>query len=270
MKVYIEYAILENLLVDGALLYLAQAAARVKVSLLRLLIASILGAAFALLVPFLSLPKTLGALFKLLVGALLCAIAVKKQKSGGRYALTTVLFFAFSFCFGGGLIAFFEAFGVEYYVAEGGGFLSKLPVGGLLAAAAGFTAVCKWGICKLYARKRLFAHIVSCSLTRGQRSVCASGFVDTGNGAVFLGRAVCFVTPDLIYELCGTAVPDGETTVRTVTGERKIRLFFVDEICVAETDGEKKICGAYLSPAVHIVGKPYKLILPAWNDGETE
>ena len=49
MEVYVEYAILENLLVDGALLYLAQTAAGQAVNLPRLLLASVLGAVFAVL-----------------------------------------------------------------------------------------------------------------------------------------------------------------------------------------------------------------------------
>ena len=55
MEVYVEYAILENLLVDGALLYLAQTAAGQAVNLPRLLLASALGAVFLSLF-FLSLP----------------------------------------------------------------------------------------------------------------------------------------------------------------------------------------------------------------------
>lgn len=269
MEIYVEYAVLENCLVDGALLYLAQAATKRKIALLRLLIASAFGAGFALLFPLLSLPTFLGWLLKLFCGAFLCAIAIKRQKDGGRYALTVILFFAFSFCFGGGLLFVLQGLGTEYYTVAGGGVVTRIPVGALLAAAAVFTAFCRWGIRRLYARKRVFAHIVLCTLTRGQRSVEAQGFVDTGNGASYGGRAVCFVTPDLLFELCGTAAPDGAMTVKTVAGEKRISLFLIDEITICDGNKrgeERKLGGVYLSPAVHIVGKPYKLLLPQWNN----
>jgi hypothetical protein len=50
-------------------------------------------------------------------------------------------------------------------------------------------------------------------------------------------------------------------TVRTVAGERSIALYAVERICMA--DGEEKAWEkAYLSPAVHMLGKEYSLLLP--------
>ena len=100
MEIYVEYALIENFLVDGALLYLAMSAAKQPICLWRLALSAFAGAAFALVFPLLSLPPWLGYLLKFLVGALLCVIALKRQKSWGRYALTVLLFYALSFCFG--------------------------------------------------------------------------------------------------------------------------------------------------------------------------
>ena len=178
MEIYVEYAILENCLVDGALLYLAQAAARMKVSFARLLISSAVGGGFALLFPLLSLPPFLGWLLKLLCGALLCVIALKKQKGGGRYALTMLLFYAFSFCFGGGLLFVLQGTGAEYYTVAGGGVVTRVPVGILLASVAVFTAVCRWGIRKLYARKSIFGLV--CESSDVHKVLLAMGIKNTG------------------------------------------------------------------------------------------
>jgi len=261
MEIYLEYAILENFLIDGALLYLSQAAARKPVCLWRLCLAAAIGAGFAVLFPLLALPPWLGYVLKFAVGALLCLVAQKPNKGKGLW-LSVLLFYAFSFCLGGGLIALFEGFGLPYFTLSGGGVLSTLPVGGLLALSAVFVACVKWGIEKLYARKRQTAHIVSCRIERGQARLRVNGFVDTGNTAFYGGRAVCFTTPDIVYRLFGLSEPTAHMTVRTVSGERSIALYAVERICMGVGGEEKVWEKAYLSPAVHILGKEYSLLLP--------
>ena len=262
MEIYLEDAIIENMLVDGALLALAVSASGQRLCFWRILLAAAVGAAFALVFPFLSLPALLGLLCKLLVGAALCLIAVKKQKGRGRYALTILLFYAFAFCFGGGLTALFGGVGVEYFSAEFGGVVTKIPVGVLTAAVAVFFLLAKWGIRKLYARKRQRAHIVSCKVARGQTELSAVGFVDTGNTAVCDGKAVCFACPDLLFRLFDVEPPKKRMTIRTVSGEKTVGLYPVDRVEVVDKGRRKIWQGAYLSPAVHICGKEYELLLP--------
>ena len=262
MEIYLEYAIIENLLVDGALLYLAQVAAGQKVSAWRLSLSALLGAVFAVLFPFLTVSPWLSYALKLTMGALLCIIAVKPQNGRGRYALTTLLFYAFSFCFGGGLTAVFETFDTQYYLTEGGGVLSSVPVGGLLAALAAFVALARWGIKRLYAKKRVRQYIFPCEIVYGEKRIKASGFIDTGNTAFYKGRAVCFVTPDILYQLFDFATPQERMTIRTVSGEKTIGLFPVDEIRLSGQSETAGLKSAYLSPAVHMLGKGYQVLLP--------
>lgn len=262
MGIYLEDAIIENMLVDGALLVLAVSASGQKICFWRVLVAAAIGTAFALVFPFISLPAPLGLLCKLLMGMALCLIAVKKQKGRGRYALTVSLFYAFAFCFGGGLTALFGGVGVEYYSAESGGIITRIPVGVLTAAVAVFFLIAKWGICKLYARKRQRAHIVSCKVARGQTELSAVGFVDTGNTAVCDGRAVCFVRPDLLFRLADVEPPAKYMKIRTVSGEKRIPLYAVERVEIVDKDRCTIWQGAYLSPAVHMLGKEYDILLP--------
>ncbi len=264
MEIYLEDAIVENLLVDAALLYLALTASAQPVCFWRLSVAACLGTLFALLYPYLTLPSALGYALKLLMGALLCLIAVKKQNRRGRYALTVGLFYAFSFCFGGGLIAVFGNLGLDFAAATGGGVVTNIPVGGLLAALAVFVGLTKLGVKKLYARKRERAHIVYCKVARGKTELTLLGFVDTGNRATHKGRAVCFIRPDLLYRLYGTAQPSEFLTVRTVSGEKPLGLYPVDRVEILDKSGGQVWKEAYLSPAIHMAGKEYAILLPEW------
>ena len=262
MEIYLEDAIIENFLLDCALLYLALSAARQEIVWWRIVLGGLVGAAFAIFFPLLPFPAWLLYAIKLLTGGLLVLIALKWQKHRGRYALTLALFYGLSFCFGGGLLAILEGFQVPYYLAAGSGVLTKIPVGGLLAAVAIFVGLIKWGIAKIYERKRACAHIVCCEVVYGQTRCRLKGLVDTGNQATCEGRPVCFAPPDLLYRLFGVSPPCCFITVRTVSGEKRIGLYAVDEVWVFIGKGKKRIVGAYLSASIHMSGKEYQLLLP--------
>lgn len=261
MEIYIEYAILENFLVDTALLYLALIATRQAVSFVRLTLAGAAGAAFALLFPFLQLPTLVLYGLKFAVGALLCVIAVKKQNGRGRYALTVCAFYAFSFAFAGGLIAVFEVFSVDYTESVGGGIMSSVPVGGLLFGGVAFFAIAKGLIGRFYRKRALHNRIFSCEIRQGEKRLAANGFWDTGNALSVGEKPVCFVTPDIVYDLFGADTVGVETTFQTMSGAQKTRVYAVERLTVR--DGEKRAFsgGVYLAPTARLVGREYKILL---------
>lgn len=124
MEIYIEYALAENFLLDAMLLWLAMKAAKQEISLWRIVLAAAIGAAFAVAFPLLKTGKTIAYILKFSVGALLCLVAVK-GKGIGRYALTALLFFGFSFALGGALLAVYSAFSIDYGVTENGYLTGK-------------------------------------------------------------------------------------------------------------------------------------------------
>ena len=104
MEIYIEYALAENFLLDAMLLWLSLKAAKQKIIFWRIALASVLGAVFAVVFPLLDVGKAFAYILKFAVGILICLIAVN-GKGIGRYALTALLFFGFSFALGGALLA---------------------------------------------------------------------------------------------------------------------------------------------------------------------
>lgn len=258
MTVYIEYAFLENFFFDGVLLSLALAASKSDIKWRRILFSAILGAGFALVCPFLRLPSALLSLLKFSVGALLCLLAfgrVKTKKERGRYALTTVFFFVFSFAFGGTLL------GVS------GKFSRHKPFWVLL----GFTAlaVCAFVfVRKLYARRALYAFIYDCRLINGEKTVNATGFYDSGNRATKNGVPVCFLSPELIYELFAREIFENvgqvcdEMSIATVTGEKKTPLY-KGKIAIKTQKEIHEIKEVYFAPSANMVKREYKILLNA-------
>ena len=126
MSVYIEYAFAENFLLDGVLLWLSLRVVKIKIAWKRLCFAAACGGVFALVCPLLTLPLWIGVFLKISVGFLLCMLAfprLKTKNEWGRYALSSVFFFACTFFFGGALTALFP-FITPLYFALGFGILS--------------------------------------------------------------------------------------------------------------------------------------------------
>ena len=258
MTVYIEYAFLENFFFDGVLLSLALLASKSKIGCWRILLSALVGAGFALIYPFLRLPSTLLTLLKFSVGALMCLLAfgrVKTKKERGRYALTAVFFFVFSFAFGGTLM------GVS------GKFTTHKPFWVLL----GFTALAVCALVfvkKLYARRALYAFIYDCRLINGAKTVETTGFYDSGNRATKNGVPVCFLSPDLIYELFSGEIFENagqvcdEMSIATVTGERKTPLY-QGEMQIKTAQGICTVKKVYFAPSVNMVKREYKILLNA-------
>ncbi len=256
MEIYIEYAFLENFLFDGALLSLALYAAKVKIKWWKICLSSCVGAIFAIVYPLLKLPDFLGVLLKIAVGLLLCLLVsdrVKTKKEWGRVALTALFFFIFSVSFGGTLLGLY-----------GGG--SKLP--GLLVFA-GFASLCGVSVLlvrKFYARRAVHSRMISCVLQNGEARVHAQAFLDSGNLAEKNGRSVCFLSPDLFYELFGEEILKGggqvsdEMSIFTVAGEKTIPLY-IGRIEVNGVESE-----VYFSPSKNMIGREYNVLLGSKQD----
>lgn len=262
MEIYIEYALLENFFVDGTLLFLALVASRQTVVWKKLVFAAFLGAVFAVVFPLMPLPSVCMQLLKFFAPLLFCAASIKRGKSKGRYALTLLLFCAFSFAFAGLLTGVLGALNIEYFTMDYGGVLTKLPIGALFAALVAFAASCGFGVRRLYRLQRVHRHILSCEVVGERGEVTALSYLDTGNTARCKGLPVCFITPDLLYDLFGDEPPSESVVIRTLSGEKRVSVWKVRRIKIGKGSSQTVFEGAYLSPSAELIGREYKLLLP--------
>ena len=260
VEIYIEYALIENFLYDFTLLALSFQAARVKVGCRRLLFSACGGAVFAVVFPLLRLPTVLGVAVKVAAGALLCIIPflrLSTRKEWGKYVLATLLFFAFSFGFGGTLL-------VVYGPLSMGG---KIPSYLVFIGFAILTVVGVWLIKRLYARRMIFSRVYTCTLSMGEKSVAADGFYDSGNLVVKNGLPVCFVSPALIYELMGEEILNAkgqvcdEMQISTLAGEKVVPIY--EGKVEAKMDGQTVFARAYFASSAHMIGREYAVLLNA-------
>lgn len=258
VEIYIEYVFIENFLYDFVLLWLAFLSARVKIRWYRLTASACVGGVFALVFPLLRLPMSLLTVLKLTIGALLCLLAFGKistRKSRGRWLLTTVLFYVFSFGFGGALLVVYGALPNN----------EKIPSAWVFLGFAVLSIVSIWLVKCLYARRMLFRRVYACTVFAGEGHISTEGFYDSGNLAEKNGLPVCFLSPTLFYELLGTEIVKGrgqgfdEMSISTLAGVKKIPLYR-GKIEV-KLDGQTIVKDTYFSPSKHMIGREYAVLI---------
>ncbi len=252
MTVYIEYAFLENFLLDGVLLWLSLRASRTPFSFLRLFFAATVGGVFAVLFPLVKLPSSFSLLLKIAVGLFMCMLLHKRlrtKKDWGRYALNAVLFFTLTFAFGGALYGN----GVSYpWIAVG--FLSLSVVALILVE-------------KLYKRKAIYQNVYDCRISIQGKSLRAQGFLDSGNLATKNGIPVCFLSTDALYDLYGQALLENERgeqvcdeiQIDTMSGRKTLPLYKGTLwIKNGKASREKEV---YFAPSTNMITREYKVLL---------
>lgn len=235
MKVYVEYAIIENFCMDFTLLVAAKAAAKNPAKYGRIAIASVFGACFAVVYPLLGLSGgAAGIAVKIASGGAMCAVAGKFQTFKG-YLKFTALFTAATFLTGGALIALFSLAGVNY--RQGGGYvLSSVPVGIPLFAALMLAFTIIRVRRKFVASKAVGAY---CKIYFNEKSAVCTAFYDSGNKVYLSGAPVSIIPPYIAAKLTDKKSIKTFAEIHTVAGKSKIPVFTAEKMEI--DDGKSKI-----------------------------
>ena len=271
MEVYIEYAFLENFALDWALTFLAFKLSRAPTTVRRLLLSAFWGGVFAILYPFLDIIpalKPLGLIGKVGFPFLACLVGTgygKCKKHRGRYALCVASYYALSFLFAGGMYAFCSVFGIDY--AVGAGVYANVPMGTIFACAVGLG----WGAVAfsnaIYKRRKMAKLVYPCELRKGEKRLRLEGYLDSGNLAQKRGIPICFLRAEVFFELFGVDAfgeGDDELFVTTVAGEKKIKLFLLDELWIYSGKQKNIVNKPYCAVSPALQGKEYGALLGAW------
>lgn len=233
MQVYIELAVIENFCMDFTLLYAAKVAVKNPSPFWRILIAAILGAAFAVVFPLFKMGAAWSVVVKVALGFLICLIA-GKFKGVKSYLKFSFAFLAFTAVLGGALIGIFSLAGLDFLTGEGF-VLSKIPVGIPLFGAL----IVIIGAKKLAARlKKSNKDTVTMRVFVADGSVEVKGFFDSGNNVYCRGAPVSIIPEEVAKKIVDESrIKDG-VKIHTVAGSRVIKIFTADKV---EIDfGEKK------------------------------
>ena len=226
MNVYIEYVILDNLVIDTLLLLAATVTLRIPYKKYRVVLGGAVGATCAVASVFVTgfwtyLVKTI-----CLVG--MCVVTVGFGKKLFWHILLTT---AYTFVLGGAVIGLFNIFKIDYLTESGQFYQMRVPLFVYVLAVA-LVAFLVYSIV-LYVKqvKKVAPHITKITVVL-DKSYNLSGFCDSGNTLTHDGLPVCFVTKKFVgftgyfaeQMLAGNtadievATVTGSTTVKAVKG----------------------------------------------------
>ncbi len=248
MEVYVEYVILDNLIMDYILLKETAVLLKEKFSKPRLIIAAAIGALGAVVFPLLKIKVQYLFLLKIALGALICFIAINFNKVSSYIKFFNV-FLLLTFLLGGAVIGAFYLLGINLddYGSKLGGVL---PVG--LSVLFGYLLVI---VAKRIARNAVNGFITDkyrykCVIKSGAVAIKADGYFDSGNLLIDkeTGLPIALCKKRLLERLKkGTPNlrPIGKMKFSTVGSNGVLHLYPVDGMTV-EINGKVKFTNCLL------------------------
>ncbi len=178
MVVYIEVVLLENLLIDGLLLWLVLQCLKIKTNWWGLVLASTFGAGFALASPSIAVEGFFAFLIKVGIAVIMSIMLCLDFK---KLWLKTLLFVLFTFCFGGVMLSVFSFMGVSTTTGLALGYNAEIPLGAMVAGSLIFVLVNIYLVKRFYKRRKLAQFFYDIQLTVNSKQTTLRGFLDTGN-----------------------------------------------------------------------------------------
>ena len=222
MTVYIEYVLIDNLVIDCLLLKYAYKLTGVQTKKTRLILSASFGAIFALLYPLIESKGVLFSLVKICVGVIMVLLGAKFE-SGKKAYITTAVFYLLTFALGGTITAVCTAFNIRS--SETLISLIILPAYLLLNSLGEVIKV-------IYRRKNVLGFTYDITLTLGNKTVSALGFLDTGNNAYFKDKPMIFCSVDILNTLIdGGKIPKTyKTEINTLSGSQSKTVIILDRL----------------------------------------
>ena len=188
MVIYIEYVILDNLIIDFLILFAVSKLTKQKIKKTRFLLALIIAVSFAFTMAFINIGSTLLLITKLLMGAVIISTAFKL--SSLKQFLLSYLSFIFTTFLMGGICYGLQGFMSSAFKGGGLNYQRNFPISFIFIGAIIFYIGGK----NLYfalRQKKLNTHIL---VTYCDISVELMALIDTGNQLTDGGMPITFVS----------------------------------------------------------------------------
>lgn len=230
MTVYIEYVIINNVIIDYLMLKATFVLTGNPIRKRRLFLCAFLGGVIALVYPMLKINQTILTSVKIMSGLLIVLLA-GEYKSAKSFYINAVIFFFYTFLTGGVITGVFNLFSIEYQTE----FIVAsivLPVYLVLRASA---EVVKY----FFRRKTVESLTYDIELFVGDTKTMAKGFLDTGNSLLDGGKPVILCDKHLAKKLIAKQIAKikfKKIEISTATGTRQNLAFNLDRLVLYTAD----------------------------------
>lgn len=180
MVVYIEDAILDNLVINSIILFLSLFSLRQKIKILKVICASLLGCVVSIALTFFSLPLFLTILIKFLLGLILSSIVIQKF-SFKLLSLFYVVFLTFTFVMGGFCFFIIYLFGGEVYSITNMTYNLPISLGVIFIFLGIYAFLLIHAIKVFYKKQKLASFYYDVILHIQNKKIKIKAYLDSGN-----------------------------------------------------------------------------------------
>ena len=234
MNVYIEYVIIDNLVIDCLLLTATQKTLKLKINRLLLFLSAVLGTAAACVLPLFNLSNGFMYVIKIFV-ALLMNLLACQYKNIKEFIRSFYLFLFYTFLFGGAAMAVFYFLGIDFSAVEFT-YNAEFSLGIiLLIATLVYMGVYKT-VSFIYRKRDVYPFVRKCVMYINGEAITLNGFIDSGNRLFChkTGFPIILCSPSLGKKLLsrGTflGVKSEFMSFYTVSGKSVIKIYDLDKL----------------------------------------
>lgn len=256
MRVYIEYALLDNLFFDWLVLWAADKIVKCRAKRYRLIAGGAVGSVCAVAVALIT-NKVLSLFLKTVTLFLMTTAAWAGKISLKKYFSAVLSVVAATFLAGGCVIGIFYLFKIDFAFDSALGYSLKVPIGLLGGGAACFAGLIFAVANQIKKAKKITSLNRKILLTFCGQTAELVGMIDSGNTLTDKGVPVCF--------LCGTATAKkikaaAAQSISTGKGGLK-NLHFVD-FCTVSGNGKSAV---FEPDEFKVDGKDFKCLVAFGN-----
>jgi len=255
MTVYIEYVIIDNLIIDYLILKATFAVMGISYKRRWLFLCAFFGAFVALLLPLFERLAIISTLVKVLTGLLLPLMATR-YKSAREYYITALVFFLLTFLSGGAIIGVFTLLGISYS--------SEISIAVMVVPAYVIIKAVTGAVKGIYRKKDVMSAIFKVQIVKGKRRIFARGFIDTGNMLYDKDSPVIVCEKKLFYQILGNDLlftKFKKIRLSTIASESENISFKVDSVQIYLNDRVNTINNVTVCLSEKSVGVEYDVIL---------
>ncbi len=234
MEVYIEWVILSNFLTSGITLFAATSLCHIRLSLLRLNLASLAGGLLSLLV--IVADNSLQLVLRLSVGLLLCFICVYQQRKLKALFRFYTLFICANIILLGCVYLLMNVFNVSFMAANGIIYADNAVIVVLLGIFAGMMLTVFFS--RMSRRAGLISHTECMIIADG---IEITTLIDTGNKLCTpITRLPVMIVDAEVYQKFGAVSDNLAIPFRTVSGRGIIYGFEPKQVVIKYMSEERK------------------------------
>lgn len=200
MVLYIEYVIMDNLIIDYILLGLLGFTFKENFKKRSKIFSSLIGTISAIFLPYLIKYKILITLYKIMT-AMLMILVLKKHKSYAKYFIYLLIFVVYTLLFGGIGIAILNIFDINYSINGLLLYSCEFPVSVFIVIFGLGGWLFKKIIISINQQIKLNNYLYHIRIIDKGNDIEGVGFYDSGNTIVRDGRAVNIISMDLFLKL---------------------------------------------------------------------